>query len=179
MDSFKYGALTFSLLAVVGLAGCSGDNAEKTAAGAVSKAVELAKGAATGASKGVEEGRKASSSVDGAATVSNGKELSAALMGEVLQVNRSEERVAVTLGFSNQGETPVRVTDLSVNNHVTALDADGYACTTLSSDAEFTVPAKAKLKVRAAFDCGDKAIATVRLFDVAFTVPPDRIAQEK
>lgn len=161
------------------MAGCSGDNAEKAAAGAVSKAVELAKGAATGAGKGVEEGRKASTSADGAVIVSNGKELANALAGEVLQAEQSEGATAVTLGFSNAGEQPVRVTDLSVNNHVTALDQEGYACTTGSSDSEFTVPAKAKLKVKMAFDCGDKTIATVRLFDTVYAVPKDRVVSAK
>lgn len=161
------------------MAGCSGDNAEKAAAGAVSKAVELAKGAATGAGKGVEEGRKASTSADGAVIVSNGKELASALAGEVLQAEQSEGATAVTLGFSNAGEQPVRVTDLSVNNHVTALDQDGYACATGDSVAEFTVPAKAKLKVKMGFDCGDKTIATVRLFDTEYAVPKDRIVSAK
>lgn len=169
------------LVALLGGAtvGCSGDNAEKAAAGAVSKAVELAKGAATGAGKGVEEGRKASTSADGAVIVSNGKELASALAGEVLQAEQSEGATSVTLGFSNAGDVPVRVTDLSVNNHVTALDQDGYACSTGNSDSEFTVPAKAKLKVKMAFDCGDKTIATVRLFDTEYAVPKDRVVSAK
>lgn len=152
------------------LAACSGDNAEKAASGAVSKAVELAKGAATGASKGVEEGRKASSSVDGAVIVSNGAELKAALTGTVLTAksDASTQVAQVTLGFANDGAAPVRVTDLSQGNHVTGLDAEGYACTTLHAGDEFTVPAKAKLKVDLSFHCADKALATVRLYDVEY-----------
>ena len=172
MDSFKYTGLAIFMLAAV--TACSGDNAEKAASGAVSKAVELAKGAATGASKGVEDGRKASASADGAVIVSNGKELSAALTGEVLQA-QSGETILVTLGFNNAGDAPVRVTKLSENNNVTALDSEGYACTTQGTDFEFTVPAKAKLKVDMRFACGDKSIAKVRLFDTEYEVAKDRI----
>jgi hypothetical protein len=166
------------LLATVALAACSGDNAEKAAAGTVSKAVELVKGAATGANKGVEEGRKASTSVDGALIVTSGKELGSSLRGEVLEA-KAGEAVVVTLGFTNPGDVPVRVTELAQNNHVTALDGEGYACTTRSVDDEFTVPAKAKLKVEMAFACGNKAIAKVRLFDAEYVVAPDRIVTAK
>jgi hypothetical protein len=151
------------------LAACSGDNAEKAASGAVSKAVELAKGAATGASKGVEEGRKASTSVDGAVIVSSGEELRAALTGNVL-ATKEDESTQVTLGFANDGGAPVRVTELSQGNHVTGLDSDGYACSTLHASDEFTVPPKAKLKVELSFQCADKALATVRLYDVEYAV---------
>ena len=99
MNSFKYTGLAIFMLAAV--SACSGDNAEKAASGAVSKAVELAKGAATGASKGVEDGRKASASADGAVIVSNGKELSAALNGEVLQA-QTGDTIQVTLGFTHK-----------------------------------------------------------------------------
>ena len=171
-------SMSVVLLAAFALAACSGDNAEKAASGTVSKAVELVKGAATGASKGVDEGRKASTSVDGALIVSSGKELGASLSGEVLEA-KAGEAVVVTLGFANPGDVPVRVTELAQNNHVTALDGEGYACTTQSVDDEFTVPAKAKLKVEMAFACGDKAIAKVRLFDTEYTVSPDRIVSAK
>lgn len=154
------------------LVACSGDSAEKAATGAVSKAVELAKGAATGASKGVEEGRKASTSVDGAVIVSSGDELTAALTGAVLTAKNdaSTQLAQVTMGFVNDGAAPVRVTDLSQGNHVTGLDGEGYACTTLHPGDEFTVPAKAKLKVDLSFHCADKALATVRLYDVEYAV---------
>lgn len=151
------------------LATCSGDNAEKAASGAVSKAVELAKGAATGASKGVEEGRKASTSVDGAVIVSSGEELKIALTGTVLGVATDGSTLA-TLGFANDGEAPVRVTDLSQGNHVTGLDDEGYACSTLQAVDEFTVPAKAKLKVEFDFQCAGKALAAVRLYDVEYRI---------
>ena len=151
------------------LAACSGDNAEKAASGAVSKAVELAKGAATGASKGVEEGRKASTSVDGALIVSSGEELKTALTGTVLSV-ATEGSTVVTLGFANEGDAPVRVTELSQGNHVTGLDGEGYACSTLQAADEFTVPPKAKLKVEVSFQCADKALAAVRLYDVEYRV---------
>ncbi|CAN7244814.1 hypothetical protein LJR143_000900 [Pseudoxanthomonas sp. LjRoot143] len=151
------------------LAACSGDNAEKAASGAVSKAVELAKGAATGASKGVEEGRKASTSIDGAVIVSSGDELKAALTGAVLAADK-DEPARVTLGFANDGDAPVRVTELSQGNHVTGLDSEGYACSTVHVVDEFTVPAKAKLKVELGFQCTGKALATVRLYDVEYAV---------
>lgn len=151
------------------LVACSGENAEKAASGAVSKAVELAKGAATGASKGVEEGRKASTSVDGALIVSSGEELKAVLAGSVLSAKKGDA-IQVTLGFTNDGTAPVRVTELSLGGHVTGLDNEGYACTTLQADDEFTVPAKAKLKVDMRFDCADKMLAKVRLYDVEYAV---------
>lgn len=151
------------------LAACSGDNAERAASGAVSKAVELAKGAATGASKGVEEGRKASTSVDGAVIVSSGEELKIALTGTVLGVATDGPTVA-TLGFANDGDAPVRVTELSQGNHITGLDSEGYACSTVQAVDEFTVPAKAKLKVDMRFDCADKLLAKVRLYDVEYAV---------
>lgn len=170
-------SMSVVLLTAVALAACSGDNAEKAASGTVSKAVELVKGAATGASKGAEEGRKASTSVDGALIVSSGKELGSSLSGEVLEA-KAGEAVVVTLGFANPGEVPVRVTELAQNNHVTALD-EGYACATQSVDDEFTVPAKAKLKVEMAFACGGKTIAKVRLFDTEYPVSPERIVSAK
>lgn len=168
--------LRYALLAVslAGLCACSGENAEKATSGAVAKAVELAKGAATGASKGVEDGRKASSSADGAVIVSTGVELSAALQGEVLRASRGAP-THVTLGFTNDGEAPVRVTELSQGGNVTALDGEGYACVTRQTDFEFTVPARAKLKVEMEFDCGDKPVAKVRLFDVDYAVAADRV----
>ncbi|MEJ1096766.1 MULTISPECIES: hypothetical protein [unclassified Pseudoxanthomonas] len=168
MKSIQYS----TLLLVMIIAGCSGEDAEKTTSGAVSKAVELAKGAMTGVSKGVEEGRKASSSADGALLVSTGNELKSALDGEVLRTGQATDgsSVEVTLGFSNPADVPVRVTGLIAGRHMTALDKDGYACETLSAAEEFTVPAKAKLKVEMVFDCGDKSIAMVRLFDVQYPV---------
>lgn len=170
-------AVVSLLFLAAALTACSGDNAEKAASGAVAKAVELAKGAATGASKGVEEGRKASASADGALIITNGKELAAALSGEVLQVKKGDATV-VTLGFANAGAVPVRVTELAQNNHVTALDSEGYACATQAVDDEFTVPAKAKLKIEMSFDCASKSIATVRLFDAEYAVVKDRIAAD-
>ena len=83
------------------------------------------------------------------------------------------------MGFNNAGDAPVRVTKLSENNNVTALDSEGYACTTRGADFEFTVPAKAKLKVDMSFTCGDKAIAKVRLFDTEYEVAKDRIVAAK
>lgn len=166
------------LFFVVGIAGCSGDNAEKTASGAVSKAVEMAKGAATGVTKGVDDGRKSSNSSDGAIIVSNGSDLKAALTGEVLEVASKQPgdepsdaaKAVATLGFQNTAASPVRVTGLAHDSHVTALDSEGYACATRSVGDEFTVPAKAKFKVDMAFDCGKKTIAMVRLFDVEYPV---------
>jgi hypothetical protein len=162
-----------SLLSMVAmsmlLAACSGENAEKAASGAVSKAVELAKGAATGANRGVDEGRKATTSVDGALIVSSGEELKAALTGSVLSAKK-DDATQVTLGFTNDGAAPVRVTELSQGGHVTGLDNEGYACTTLQAGDEFTVPAKAKLKVDMRFDCADKTLAKVRLYDVEYAV---------
>lgn len=158
---------------------CSGDNAEKAATGAVSKAVELAKGAATGVGKGVDEGRKATTSADGAVIVSNGKELGAALTGEVLEAKSSEQVVDVSMAFANAGEAQVRVTELSINNHVTALDAEDFACVTQNVVDEFTVPAKAKFKVVMQFNCDGKSIAKVRLFDAEFMVAKDRIKAAK
>lgn len=160
-----------SLLIIGCLSACSGENAEKSAAGAVSKAVELAKGAATGVGKGVDEGRKASTSADGAQIVTNGAELRAALSGKVLEATPTEGSVRVTLGFENAGAVPVRVTELGSMNNVTALDKDGYACTTQMVEREFTVPAKAKLKVDASFSCsGTNVPAKVRVFDVEYAV---------
>jgi hypothetical protein len=176
MKNLKASALVFAL--ALNLAACSGDNAEKAASGAVSKAVELAKGAATGVGKGVDEGRKASTSADGALIVSNGKELSAALSGEVLTAV-SGDSIAVTMAFANAGEAPVRVTELSINNHVTALDADDFACSTQSVTDEFTVPAKAKLKVDMQFNCDGKSIAKVRLYDIEYVVTKDRVSKAK
>ena len=100
------------------------------------------------------------------------------MAGEVLQA-QAGDTIQVTLGFSNAGDAPVRVTKLSENNNVTALDSEGYACTTQGADFEFTVPAKAKLKVDMSFTCGDKAIAKVRLFDTEYEVAKDRIVAAK
>lgn len=156
------------------LTACSGDSAKNATASAVSKAVEVAKGAATGIEQGAEKGRKASDSVDGARIVSNGTELKAALTGEVLSV-KGKGPAEVTLGFANASTAPVRVVDLASKEHFTALDSEGFACTVDHADDEFTVPAKAKLKVVASITCSDKPIAMVRLFDVEYPVAGDRI----
>lgn len=171
--------LAAAVLVVALVSACSGDNAEQAASGAVSKAVELAKGAATGVGKGVDEGRKATTSADGAIIVSSGKELGAALVGEVLEARSGEEMVEVSMAFANAGSAPVRVTELSINNHVTALDVEDFACITQSAIDEFTVPAKAKFKVAMQFDCDGKSIAKVRLFDAEFPVAKDRIKTAK
>ena len=158
-------------LALAALTACSGENAEKSAAGAVSKAVELAKGAATGASKGVEEGRKATTSADGARIVTSGEELRAALNGKVLGVEAAEDVAKVALAFENAGSVPVRVTELSRQSNVTALDKDDFACDTRSVAPEFTVPPAAKLKVELSFACTDAALPEkVRIFDVEYPV---------
>ena len=176
MKKFK---LTAASLAFMLLSACSGDNAEQAASGAVSKAVELAKGAATGVGKGVDEGRKATTSADGAIIVSSGKELGAALVGEVLEARSGEQTVDVSMAFANAGAAPVRVTELSINNHVTALDVEDFACVTQSVVDEFTVPAKAKFKVAMQFNCDGKPIAKIRLFDAEFPVAKDRIKSAK
>jgi hypothetical protein len=176
MKTLKFCLLTCAM--TFALSGCSGDDAENATSGAVSKAVELTKGAITGAGKGVDEGRKASASADGAMIVSNGKELSAALTGEVLEA-KSGDSVEVVMGFANAGDAPVRVTELSLNNHVTALDSDDFACETKSVTDEFTVPAKAKLKVNLQFVCDGKDIAKVRLYDSEYAVAKDRISKAK
>ena len=171
--------LVVTALLITLVSACSGDNAERAASGAVSKAVELAKGAATGVGKGVDEGRKATTSADGAIIVSNGKELGAALAGEVLEAKSGEQMIDVSMAFTNAGEAPVRVTELSINNHVTALDVENFACVTQSVVDEFTVPAKAKFKVAMQFNCDGKSIAKVRLFDSEFLVAKDRIKVAK
>ena len=71
MKTLNFGLAALAIVMLI--SACSGDNAEKAAAGAVSKAVELAKGAATGVGKGVDEGRKASTSADGAVTLAMAK----------------------------------------------------------------------------------------------------------
>ena len=151
------------------LAGCSGDSAKNAASSAVAKAVEVAKGTATGIEEGAEQGRKASESADGARIVSNGQELTSALTGEVLSV-KGKGALEVTLGFGNASPAPVRVVDIAAKQHLTALDADGFACTTERVDNEFTVPANAKLKVVAHVTCTDKPIALIRLFNVEYRI---------
>jgi hypothetical protein len=176
MKTIKTHLAALSILIL--MSACSGDNAENATSGAVAKAVELAKGAATGVGKGVDEGRKASASADGAIIVSKGKELSAALTGEVLEA-KSGEFMDLTLAFANAGAAPVRVTELSINNNVTALDSGDFACTTQSNTDEFTVPAKAKLKVLMQFKCDSKTIAKVRLYDTEYVVAKERVVAGK
>jgi hypothetical protein len=176
MKTLKISLFAFGI--VLALSACSGENAEKAAANAMSKAVELAKGAATGVGKGVDEGRKASTSADGAIIITNGKELGAALLGEVLEAKLGES-IEVTMAFANTSTAPVRVTELSINNHVTALDTESFACVTQSTESEFTVPAKAKLKVQMRFNCSGKTIAKVRVFDAEYAVAKERVIKAK
>lgn len=166
-SSHKYLLVALSLATLS--TGCSGENAEKATSSAVAKAVEVAKGASTGIGKGVEDGRKASASADGAVIVTTGKELAASLTGQILEVEAGEP-TAVTFGFTNAGLAPVRVTDLAVNGHVTGLDEEGYACSPQNVENEFTVPANAKYKLVLNFACDKQKIAKVRLFDVDYEV---------
>jgi hypothetical protein len=155
------------------LSGCSGESAENATEGVVKKTVELAKGAMTGIDKGIEHGRKAAESSDGAVVVSTKDELEKALKVEILSVDGgpSEGSTVIVAGFANNASAPVRVTELSSRGAVTLLDAENYACESRVIPYEFTVPANAKQKVTLSFDCKSDKLGKLRLFGGDIAIP--------
>ena len=161
--------------------GCSGEKAKEAAAGVTKKTVELTKGAMTGIDEGIEEGRKAAQSTDGALIVSTKVEFDKVLTFEVLTVSDGATKGTseVVVGFANAGEAPVRVTDLASRKSVILLDAENYACAPLEIPQEFTVPANAKQKVSFVFKCESGKVGKIRLFGNDHEIPRDRIIKSQ
>ena len=175
--------MMWMLPVAVVLSGCSGEQAKKTTADAAKKTVEVTKGAITGIDEGIEQGRKAAESADGAIILSTKEEFAKALTVEVLTVRKAlvsplsvgtgwedgaTENVA---GFANDGEKPVRVTEFDSKGTVILLDTEGYVVKAGVIPREFTVPEKAKYKVTFRFPCKPEAAGKLRIHGVDFPCP--------
>jgi hypothetical protein len=155
------------------LVGCTGEVVERTTAGVTAKTVEVAKGAATGIDEGVEQGRKATKSVDGAVTVSTREEFAQHITAEVLSVGpgRHNGRCEVVVGFANGGNDPVRVTEL--DDAVLVVDKKGYVVKPTEVPHTFTVPYQAKWKQSYTFACPPGEVKQFRMHGLTADVSSD------
>lgn len=163
------------------LAGCSGEKAKSAASRVTEKTVELTKGTFTGIDEGIDKGRKATQSADGALLVSTKEEFAKCVGVEILAVvpGQAKGEVEVQVGFANSGPVPVRIIDLAAKRNIILLDKDGYVCESHRLPDEVTIPEKAKLKVRLAFSCENGKAGKIRFFGTEFDIPPDSIADPK
>jgi hypothetical protein len=155
------------------LVGCTGEVVEKTAAGVTAKTVEVAKGTATGIDEGIEQGRKAAKSADGAVIVSTREEFAQHITAEVLSVGpgRHNGRSEVVVGFANDGDAPVRVTEL--DEAVMVIDKKGYVVKPAEVPHTFTVPYQAKWKESYTFACAPGDVASFRIHGATAEVSSD------
>ena len=152
--------------------GCSGERAKKAATTVTKKTVELTKGTVTGIDEGIEEGRKAVESGDGALMVSTREEFEAALEVEILAVRAdgAEGTATVEIGFVNDAKQAVRVTELASDGNVILLNSDNYVCKALDLPSEITVPYQAEQRVALIFTCDPGKAAKLRLFGAEYDI---------
>lgn len=152
-----------------GSMGCGGSQAKATTSAVVGKVVEISKGATAGVAEGFSEGREAGESVDGAVVVNSYKELDDVGDVSVHALRMLGEQTQVILAIANEGDAPLRVTEL----RVIALDAEGFAIQpTTRAPLDVTVPPRAKERVRVTFGVGPAQIAAIRVYDHDLTELP-------
>lgn len=158
-------SLLLPLLALLTL-GCSGDFWRGCTATVVGKTVETSKEVGTGIVEGIQDGRKAGESVDGAAIVSSLAELSGHGNATLYAVEPgpTEGTATVTIAFENTGDKPLRVTGIAIE----VLDTEGFVQHAAErDDRELTVPPHAKDRATATFPVAPDKVGEVRLWGQA------------
>ena len=163
---------TISWLFPTAAIGCSGQSAKETASTVKKKTVEVGKGTLSGVAEGIDEGRKAAESTDGALLVTNLEELNERLKVDVHSVDTSGPEVKVELVFTNTNERPVRVTNLAHKSALLLLDKEGFASEATGNISDITVPERAKIKQSFSFKKSSAAApAILRIWGQEFGVP--------
>lgn len=143
--------------------GCSGDMWRSCTAAVVGKTVETSKEVGTGIVEGIQDGRKAGESVDGAAIVSSLAELNGLGTATLYSVEPgpSDGTSTVTIAIENTGEKPLRVTEISID----LLDDEGFVQRPQDKNSrELTVPPHAKDRASAVFGVPPRKVGEVRLW---------------
>jgi hypothetical protein len=169
--------LVLSLL-LVPLLACGGESAQKVTSTVVGKGVEIAKGAGSGVTEGIENGRKDARSADGSRTLTSAEEVAAAIDLAVYEVKPAGERVEVVVAVTNKTPDAVHLLGLHDNGGAQVIDDEGFA-TPLAADApgqlagEIQVPPNAKVKVSLLFTGKADKVKSVRLWgrDVPVSAP--------
>jgi hypothetical protein len=152
--------LTLNILGFF-LIACSGDWMRSCTSTVVGETVEAGKEVTKGVVEGIEDGRKQGASVDGATLVSSWAELEAVGSLVVFDLTAEGEGCLVTLAVVNDGEGPLRLTNLAISG----LDVDGFVLTATSdAPSQVTVPAHAKDKVQVRFSVQPDRLGVVRIW---------------
>ena len=159
----------FLIVCVVTLSGC-----KEVTAWVVGETVQAGKEVTTGIVEGVEEGRKAGESVDGAVIVTNLAELQANGAVAVREVRAGPTGSEVLLAFENTADKPMRMSGIEV----IALDGEGFTLRPHSFETSLTIPAKAKDQLSVAFVEPPERIKTLRVWGLDLPAPePTRAPQ--
>lgn len=143
--------------------GCSGDMWRSCTAAVVGKTVETSKEVGTGIVEGIQDGRKAGESVDGALIVSSLAELSGVGNATLYSVEPgpADGTSTVTIAIENTSDKPLRVTGLSID----LLDNEGFVQRPEDKNPrELTVPPHAKDRASAVFAVIPRKVGEVRLW---------------
>lgn len=153
---------------VITFVGLSMAGCKEVTAWVVGETVQAGKEVTTGIVEGVEEGRKAGESVDGATIVTSLAELQANGTVSVREVRGGPAGSEVVLAFENTTDKPLRIGGVEL----IALDSDGFTLRPTGAVDGLTVPAKAKDQVVVAFAEPAEKIKTVRVWGLDLPTPP-------
>lgn len=152
------------LVLLLCLAASTGYGCKRTAEVIAEQTVKAAKDTTKGISDGIDKGRKAGESGDGAVIVSSPDELRGKGLVAAHAVKRSDAGATteVDLTIENLSDQPIRLTSLGFQG----FDKEGFIKHPKAAQTEVTVPAHAKEKVTLSFDESAVALAKVRYWTV-------------
>jgi hypothetical protein len=177
-------AITLAL-ALPALAACSGDKPQEASqddgtiksgvASVVSGAVSATKDVVTGISQGVDEGRQSGASLDGAVVILNQEDFQKLASVSVLRIEeRASGEYMVTIGVKNDGDRPLRVSNLMSSGNLVLLDEDGFAYRPSQSSllgGEITVLPKSGERARLLFEEVELKPKALRIYQVDHSLP--------
>jgi hypothetical protein len=163
----------FLLAVFTAFFGCRGETAKETASTVTKKTVEVGKSTLSGVAEGIDEGRKAAESSDGALLVTNLEELKERLKVEIDSVVTADTNVvSVIIVLGNDNDRPVRVTNLGNKGALLLLDQERFASELSRNLDDITVPEQAKVKVMLSFKkSGNAAPSVLRIWGEEFPIP--------
>lgn len=141
---------------------------------AVGGAVSVTKDVVSGVAEGFNEGRKAGESLDGAKVVTNGEEFAREASVRVTKVeDLGKGNYRLTLALKNEGEAPVRLTNLSQDTNVILLDDEDFAYRLPDSKqaGDITILPKSAERVRLEFRDVELRPKTLRLYQIDHALP--------
>ena len=141
----------------------------------VTDVVSSGKDALTGATEGMDAGRKEGESADKAHLVTEKSDFERLVSVTVMKVeNLGEQKFQLTLAIRNDNDFPVRITNLSEVKTVVLLDKDGFSyplASPLVQGKDITALGKSLTRVRYTFHSVEGEPAVLRLFEVDLSVP--------